>query len=196
MCPVARPRRALRIVKAPETALPLPFEAGCEGYARVLCQKEAECLAAPLRLRFGTVAQCTERMELYCLSRTEGQKTAWTEPRCVHAVRVTSCATFVSDAPLAECTPTWTGRHTFLCASDDDCDSGLCLAPRGILGGLSYEDCLGSCARGLRAGEPCALGPSLDSRSSVLGFMGPEGGCSAGLATPRRTCAAPTWMTE
>jgi hypothetical protein len=188
-------------VVADDAGLPSrgPAPTGCE-YMETFCRRMNDCAPLILSLQFGTVAKCTERMNLWCTDAAQvagSGLTSTTARACATALDSHSCSDLLGNG-LAACSFIGSRPDGAVCGANPQCASGLCVRsgqacgtcqPRGPAGTPCRKSVNDDCQTGLvcansgQCVEPAKAGEKCDATSKP---------CLARLyCTKSGTCAIP-----
>lgn len=145
------------------------LDSQCALYADAYCRRVAKCDATSIRLQFGTVTRCLDRVEKSCAAKRALPAVTWPSKACTDATRIQDCATFTNggfEAP-AECSEQGGGADGSPCSDELQCQGRRCVA--GASG-------CATCARRAAAGAGCQV----------------DADCAFGLRCGNATCVKPS----
>jgi hypothetical protein len=126
------------------------LEEACDKLANALCQKWDSCSNAFLKVTYGDMATCVDRVKLSCEPALDAPGTAVTTSQisdCASALAARSCEETFGPAPPDSCRPrAGSLADGVACADDAQCQSTYC---------KKQGKTCGVCAKRVAAGEAC-----------------------------------------
>jgi hypothetical protein len=169
----------------------------CAKLAAALCDRLNRCSPYQLRLYYGDVATCSERVQLTCAPYVELPGSSWTLDRlraCTAGYQNGTCGDYFAAGGPLDCRPQ-PGKLAdgAVCANSNQCKSALC----SISAGSGCGTCITPAQKGQACSlqKPCALGTSCASgKCESDGASGDACGlgkapCGVGLYCKTASCA-------
>lgn len=128
------------------------FDAGkaCDDFSKTLCEKLNGCASAFLKIIYGDVATCTDRLKVSCLDGAMAMDTGLNQAAvdtCLTAAKAASCTDIIY-RQVAACD--WKGKRANgqICGTGEQCTSGYC---------KTNDSACGTCGDHVGAGATCKV---------------------------------------